>query len=465
MMKYNNGNLRLFFVFFFLLGTAIFWSNQGFSADPKQPETQYRIAKEGVVSDVWSGHPVGFAFTAHKDAIYIGYYNAERSMTIGKQKSGEDTWEYKVLPTKVGWDSHNYITLVFDGNDCLHVTGNMHCVPLIYFRAGKPNDIASLEKIPAMTGEREKHMTYPVFMKDKTERLLFCYRDGGSGNGDTLWNQYDEKTKQWTRLMEKPIFDGQKKMNAYPKGPFLGPDRYYHLIWVWRDTYDCSTNHDLSYARSKDMIHWEDSYGKPIQLPMDINRGERIAAIPPKGGLLNPLIFLGFDSHGQVIISYSKYDKEGCFQIWNARREKEGWKHVQASHWDYRWNFSGGGCIPSELSFGGVSVDAGGNLVQSWNNYVVKKSGSWVLDDSTLETTQKRKPVPKSIPELTAVERKKISQVQNKEPQMVNHTHSIRVGSELYYFSWDTLPVNRDRPAEGGAPTPSVLRVFKCVKN
>ncbi len=35
--------------------------------------------------------------------------------------------------------------------------------------------------------------------------------------------------------------------------PHLWHDNWYHVWWVWRDTPDCSTNHDLSYMKSPDL--------------------------------------------------------------------------------------------------------------------------------------------------------------------------------------------------------------------
>jgi hypothetical protein len=146
----------------------------------------------------------------------------------------------------------------------------MHACPLIYFRATTPNDVESLEQVKSMVGDYENRCTYPSFMRDKNERLIFTYRDGSSGNGNQIWNVYDESTQTWSRLLEKPLFDGQGAMNAYFVGPTLGADGYFHVCWVWRDTPDAATNHDLSYARSPDLIHWEKSTGEPYELPITI---------------------------------------------------------------------------------------------------------------------------------------------------------------------------------------------------
>jgi hypothetical protein len=39
----------------------------------------------------------------------------------------------------------------------------MHANPLVYYRTRVPFDVATLERIDRMTGERETRCTYPVF--------------------------------------------------------------------------------------------------------------------------------------------------------------------------------------------------------------------------------------------------------------------------------------------------------------
>ena len=39
-----------------------------------------------------------------------------------------------------------------------------------------------------MVGPNELKATYPKFMMTKDDRLIFHYRDGGSGNGNEIYN-------------------------------------------------------------------------------------------------------------------------------------------------------------------------------------------------------------------------------------------------------------------------------------
>ena len=213
-----------------------------------------------------------------------------------------------------GWDSHNYLTLVLDGNGFLHLSGDMHCTPLTYFRSSKPHDIASLERIDRMTGEQEKRTTYPKFLSGPDDKLIFTYRDGGSGNGNQIFNVYDLEQKKWSRLLDDPLTDGENKRNAYFHGPILGPDGWFHLAWVWRETPDSVTNHSLSYARSRDLRHWENAQGNQLTLPIRLDNNAIVAPGPQKGGLINGNTTIGFDHQQRVIISYHKHDSAGNTQ-------------------------------------------------------------------------------------------------------------------------------------------------------
>ena len=90
------------------------------------------------VATVWAGHPVGFCLLTAGGRQFAAYYDAERRMTVAARRPGETKWQYKILPSRVAWDSHNYITMAADDDGHLHLSGNMHCVPLIYFRTTRP---------------------------------------------------------------------------------------------------------------------------------------------------------------------------------------------------------------------------------------------------------------------------------------------------------------------------------------
>ncbi len=130
-------------------------------------------------------------------------------MTVAMRRLGDEEWEYEKLDSDLKWDSHNYVTMAIDSEGHLHLSGNMHCVPLIYFRTTRPWEIGSFERVGNMVGAEEKRCTYPKFFEGGGGELIFTYRDGRSGNGNQIYNVYDVEKKQWRRLLDEPLTDGK----------------------------------------------------------------------------------------------------------------------------------------------------------------------------------------------------------------------------------------------------------------
>lgn len=400
------------------------------------------------IAPVWSGHPVGFDLLTASGRQFVAFYDDQRRMTVAVRNLDATKWKLTRLPSVLGWDSHNYITMVADRDGCIHLTGNMHAVPLVYFRTSKPYDIDTFERVPAMVGPNESRCTYPHFLRNNQGDLLFTYRDGGSGNGNQIWNIYDEKTRAWRRLLPRPLTDGEGHRNAYFVGPVRGPDGYFHLCWVWRESPDASTNHDLSYARSKDLVHWETSAGKPLALPITLATGEIVDPVPIKGGIINGNTRIGFDSAKRTVLTYHKHDSNGHTQIYNARLENGKWKIYQTSNWDYHWDFGGGGSIAFEISIGSVRPGPDGRLLLDYRN-PKSGSGTWLLDEQTL------KPVGQAP-------RRRSWPPEIDKPESTFPGIQVRIQqSGPYLLRWETLGPNRDRPRQPPLPEPTMLRLYK----
>ena len=402
------------------------------------------------VDSVWSGHPVGFALLTHGDGQFVAYYDAERRMKVAARALDSHQWDIVELPEQLGWDSHDYVTMAVDDDGFIHLSGNMHVKPLVYFRTTRPLDIHSFERA-AMVGEKEDRVTYPTFFRGPQNSLIFTYRDGQSGKGDQIYNVYDPAAKSWRRLLDTPLTSGQGKMNAYLHGPLKGPDGLYHLCWVWRDHPGCESNHDPCYARSADLVHWETAAGKPLDLPITQENADVVDPVPAGGGIINGNVKLGFDSKHRPIVSYHKYDESGFTQIYNARFENGAWKSVQATKWDYRWDFSGGGSIIFEVHISGVTPDGQGLLKQTCTH---SKYGrvELLLDEDTLKPVGEPRRRPMDGNQETA---------RNMIVRRASDLGGAAEPGVQYALEWMTLPANRDKPREGEPPPPSLMWVVK----
>ncbi len=411
------------------------------------------------IEPVWAAHSVGFCLLTHGDQQFVAYYDAKRQMTIAQRRLGETSWIFNKLPRHTQWDSHNYITMAIDSAGHLHVAGDMHCVPLVYFRTSRPLDITTLEPLHRMTGQREQRATYPVFITGPSGELIFRYRDGSSGNGDDLYNVYDVETRTWRRLMDEPLTAGEGKMNAYCTKPLLGPDGLFHVVWVWRDTPDAATNHDLCYARSRDLVHWESAAGKPLKLPITLATADVVDPVPPGGGMINGNTHVGFDSDHRPIVTYHKYDERGRTQIYAARFEGGKWVTRPVSDWDYRWEFGGGGTLIFDVSLGAAKPIGDGRLALRYR--YPGKSGTWVLDEATL------KPIAGEKPPRGRATPRGLYKLESEFPGMIRHvrgdTGSAPPGVR-FVITWETLPSNRDRPRPEPWPAPSMLRLVKITQ-
>ncbi len=446
------------------------------SQQPKEPVTidetlkTESIIQTITIDSVWAGHPVGFCLYTHENRQYIAYYNAERRTVVGQRNLDEDRFKLHVMPatsrkthggtsTVVGWDSHNFLTIGIDKEGYIHLSGNVHVHPLTYFRSTQANDISTLEQIFEMVGTEEKRTTYPHFMLSKEGELLYHYRDGGSGNGNEIYNIYNTETRTWKRLLDTPLTDGQGLMNAYQSQPKVLKDGWYHMYWVWRDTPDCSTNHDLSYMKSPDLKNWFDAFGNPIIMPATIEQKSLIVdPIPPKGGIINLAAKMVLDENNNPVFAYHKYDTAGNLQFFTAQIKEKEWVYTQVTDWDYRWWFEGNGSINSEVRIKSFQKRSDGNYeVDYWH---IKYGNGTILLNDKFEAIGK---VLKSEPFGANLE------VEGTFPGLLVQT-SYDIGESQeedirFVLKWETINRNRDKPREKPWPEPSQLYLYKLKQN
>lgn len=404
------------------------------------------------IDKVWAGHSVGFAMTTSASHIYVAYYDANRQLTVAQRPLNNPAhWVYHKVDTWLGWDSHNLIAMALDKDGALHVAGNMHVDPLTYFRSDPSGDVRGLKRVAVMvTASRETAMTYPVFLKNADGRLIFKYRDGSSGRGNEIYNIYDEATDNWQALTSAPLVDGEGKRNAYFVGPVQGPDGWFHMAWVWRDSPHAETNHDLSYAKSRDLINWQAADGRALALPIRLFEADIVDPVPVKGGMINNNTVVGFDDQGRAMITYHKYDQAGNTQIWVARREGNRWHARQISNWQgYRWDFKGTGSLNSELFVEGAHALNHGRLVVRVTR--LGQAIDLIIDAESMTLIEERKSQTVAqylAPRLNVPDGQQVNTVEAKGPK-----------GEVYVLAWTARPPNRDLPSDN-IPAASDLRLY-----
>ena len=316
----------------------------------------FKIIKKEIIDTCLGDFDIRYALCEQNGEIYAAYYEPRRRQLKVAKRDASGKWHYALLPEYVNWDSHRYISMIVDHKGYIHLAANMHNHPLAYYRSERPGEIGSIKK-EQMTGEMESKVTYPEFLSNN-RRLYFHYREGRSGNGNTFINLYDDETQKWTKLSAQPLFDGKGLMNAYFKGPFAAPDNRFLLVWCWRDTPHCETNHGLYFASSADLHTWQTLSGFSQKgsitpedaafLVDDIKAGE---------GLINGGYALStVPETGMPVVAYHKYDENDCTNLYIAFWNAGKWESRRITDWHWKWNFSGKGSIPFLLDITGVSV-------------------------------------------------------------------------------------------------------------
>ncbi len=431
----------------------------------QEPPTQ--MLQEIPIDTVWAGHPVFFSLVTEPPYQYAAYYNGDRRMVVAQRNLSDSTFETFVLPpegTTLGWDSHNYIRMAVDSAGYIHLSGNMHASPLVYFRSQVPYDITTMVRIPSMVGTLENVVTYPEFMYANGQ-LVFSYRYGVSGSGNDYYNIYDVSTQTWSRLSEEPFIDGEGLMNAYTDGtPKPGPDGWYYTTWVWRDTGDAATNHDPSVIKSPDMQNWYSLFGNLLDSPVTIDTPNIIIdPVPVNGGLLNGRCKMGFTSRDLPVVVYQKYDEDGYTNLyaWHLNSDGTSGFITKLTNWKYRWDLSGGGSLVSELRIGAISKRPDGRMEMSFE-HAKYGTGTWLLDYKS-ETSNEI--YIKGIVLKPDLAPGAASTLLSDFPGMLlkyqDDFGDSGDSNVVYRLKWETLDANKDQPRPEPWPDPSQLFLYE----
>lgn len=302
-------------------------------------------AKNSINTTIFRQDPI----TTAGDRQFAAYYNADAKVVIADRKIGETEWHQTVtsLAAKNIKDAHNSISIMADGDGYLHMSWDHHNNPLNYVRSKSP---ATPDFEPAqMIGSNEKSVSYPQFFKLANGDLLFMYRDGASGNGNLALNRYDTKTKTWKQVHGN-LISGEKKRNAYWQA-CVDAKGTLHVGWVWRESPNVASNHDICYARSEDGGEtWMKTDGTKYTLPITAATAEIADPVPQKSDLMNQTSICADGEGRPVIATYYRPAGDKAVQYVIVRFDGQKWVSTPVTQRTGSFTLSGAGSKALSIS-------------------------------------------------------------------------------------------------------------------
>jgi len=309
------------------------------------------------------------AVVTHAGFQYVAYYNAKRRLCLARRKLPAADWNiirFEDYDFKSN-DAHNTISIGICPKDgSIHIAFDHHGHDL-HYRFSKNHAATDPERTkwaPALFGPVISNMepakpiriTYPRFWQTPDGSLQFCYRRGGSGNGDRMLVDYDPEKAKWTNTRQidssQGIFRDETGSSnsrcSYPNGYDYGPKAKLHATWVWRESSQ-GANHDLMYAYSQDRGNtWLNNAGQTFKDPPNVNSpGLTVVEIPKSHGLMN--------THGQAVDSKGRihvvmwHSTPKSLEQAGAKPGQQRWGPPEARRYHHYWRDNDGKWQHNEL--------------------------------------------------------------------------------------------------------------------
>lgn len=293
---------------------------------------------------------------SHGSTQYAAFYDAEGFLVLAKRQLASDTWTTQRTAHRGHVaDAHNSISIAIDGAGFLHASWDHHASPLHYARSVAPGSL-ELAAPTGMTGEQENRVTYPQFHLLPDGDLLFLYRDGASGRGSLILNRYSTASGRWSTV-QPSLIDGEGQRSPYwdlcvdSRGTL-------HLGWVWRDSPDVSSNHDLAYAQSTDGgATWKKSDGAPVKTPITAASAEYAHHIATGSNLMNsPMIAADGDGH-PFLCSYWSPSRGAAPQFHIVHHDGSAWQLIAGPLPSQSFSLAGSGTKRPPISRAALLID------------------------------------------------------------------------------------------------------------
>jgi len=344
------------------------------------------------------------ALVTHLGFQYLGYYDAQRQVCLGRRKLPAAAWEvirFSDYDFKSN-DAHNTISIgICPGDGTIHMAFDHHGDSLHYRVSAKnvatdPDNIVWNAGLFApitdrVEGENSISITYPRSWQTPSGGLQPCYRRGGSGSGDRMLVDYNPKMGKWenTRQIDSHYGEFNDEMGlslsrcSYPNGYTYDHRGRLHATLVWREESQGS-NHDLIYVYSDDNgVSWRNNDSQMIEGFLNVNSpGSVVGQIGRGYGLMN--------THGQTV------DSKGRVHVimWHCSDEslaeagsqpgEERWGPPEARRYQHYWRGEDGTWEHFELPYVAgtrpkVFADKEDNLILIYSNKNLSSPGGDLL--------------------------------------------------------------------------------------
>lgn len=282
------------------------------------------------------------SLVTYQGTQYAAYYDNEQYLVLAKRRTGQTHWlTSRTIYKGDAVDAHKSISIIVDGDGLLHVVWGEHNTPLNYAKGVSAGSLQLGEKLK-MIGDKEDKVSYPEFYRLPNGGLLFLYRDGASGNGNLMLNRYNPVARRWMRVQDG-LIDGEGLRNAYWQMA-IDTRGTIHLSWVWRETPDVASNHDLCYARSLDGgITWQKSTGEKYNLPITMANAEYACKIPQHSELINQTSMFGDAAGHPFIATYWRESGQAVPQYHLVYNDGTHWRTNNLNFRKTSFSLSGAG--------------------------------------------------------------------------------------------------------------------------
>lgn len=317
---------------------------------------------------------------------YFAYWTHDGLLTVVARLLPDGDWQRNQTDIEIARrDGHYPPALGIGPSGHVFLAYNVRGTTPRWRRSRHPEDITAFgDEQVGMTGENESGANYPEFTQLRDGTLLFGYRQGGSGSGKWMLNQWDEPTESWEPL-QHPLTSGESgitatgvdQRNSYHWNLIQSEDGVLHYFFCWREGPLAQTNYRLSYARSPDNGNtWTRSGGTPYSLPITMDEAEVVDNILPNSDLINQG-WASFDPRtGAPHVAYYRDDDDGNTQIYHAYLDGSEWRVEPATARDSSVDLGGLGTLASTIGRMGIVVGDTGNVHILTRDF---ENGGWPL--------------------------------------------------------------------------------------